>query len=78
MPVVITAKALKDLKSVPARDVTAILAKLEIFAAHGTGDVKKLQSRDGYRLRHGDWRALFTMDGDVVVIRVLHRREAYD
>lgn len=78
MPVQFTAKALKDLKRVPATEAAAIMAKLEVFAATGKGDVKKLQARHEYRLRHGDWRALFEMVGDVVVLRVLHRREAYD
>lgn len=78
MPVQFTPRALKDLRSVPTHDAAAIMAKLETFARTGAGDVKKLQARDEYRLRHGDWRALFEMRGDVVVIRVLHRREAYD
>lgn len=78
MHVTFTAKALKDLKSVPVHDAKALAAKLEVFATTGAGDVKKLQGRDEYRLRHGDWRALFEMRGDLIVVRVLHRREAYD
>jgi mRNA interferase RelE/StbE len=34
----------------------------------------------GYRLRVGDWRVLFTLDGTVLrvtVVRVAHRREVY-
>jgi len=33
---------------------------------------------DGFRLRFGDWRALFTItDGAMVVYCIRHRREAY-
>jgi len=34
----------------------------------------------GYRLRVGDWRVVFTLDGTVLrvtVVRVAHRREVY-
>ena len=78
MPVQFTAKALKDLRSMPAKDSTAIVAKLEAFSATGAGDVKKLQDCHQYRLRHGDWRALFEMAGEIIVVRVLHLSQAYD
>lgn len=43
------------------------------------GDIKKLQGvEDGYRLRVGDLRVLFTMENDFVYIeRILPRGEAY-
>ena len=43
------------------------------------GDVKHLSNHmPEYRMRAGDWRALFEVAGDrVVVYRILHRREAY-
>jgi len=43
------------------------------------GDIKKLTDhRPEYRLRMGDWRALFEIEGDeIVVYRIRHRREAY-
>ncbi|NTU43356.1 MAG: type II toxin-antitoxin system RelE/ParE family toxin, partial [Nitrospirales bacterium] len=43
------------------------------------GDIKKLTNHfPGYRLRVGDWRVLFEIDGDkVVVYRIRHRKEAY-
>jgi mRNA interferase RelE/StbE len=34
--------------------------------------------KSGFRVRHGDWRAIYEVDrGDVVVIDVGHRREIY-
>jgi mRNA interferase RelE/StbE len=35
-------------------------------------------SASSFRVRQGDWRAVFTIeDGDVIVDRVAHRREVY-
>jgi len=69
--------ALKDLRKVPAKDRDAIMGKLAAYAETGQGDVKKLQGRDGYRLRHGNWRALFEIRGDIIVVRVAKRGAAY-
>jgi len=49
----------------PKADQRRIIQKLEEIArdplhAHA---VNKLVEREGYRLRSGDWRALFTLDG---------------
>jgi mRNA interferase RelE/StbE len=43
------------------------------------GDVKRLTNfSPEYRLRVGDWRVLFNVDGDMVSIeRVSHRSDAY-
>lgn len=43
-------------------------------------NVTKLQGRDEYRLRVGDWRVVYTLHEDVLlvlVVRVGHRREVY-
>ena len=42
--------------------------------------VKKLQNRDGYRLRVGDYRVLYTFDAEKKIIFISaigHRREVY-
>ena len=53
---------------------------IQSFAEEG-GEVRKLKgSTDRWRLRVGDWRAIFSYDGDgrvVHVVTVLHRSEAY-
>ena len=43
------------------------------------GDIKRLvQFQPTYRLRVGNYRVLFEIESDkIVVYRVLHRREAY-
>ncbi len=51
---------------------------LKRFAETGHGDVLRLQGRAGeWRLRVGDWRAIFFYDGDgdIVVTRLIRRNE---
>jgi mRNA interferase RelE/StbE len=53
--------------------------KLEVFAATGQGDVKKLKGQTGARLRVGDWRMIYYEEAaTIVVVAVGHRREIYD
>lgn len=42
-------------------------------------DVKRLDAERQpiYRLRVGDWRVAFTVDKDIVVLRVFHRSQGY-
>lgn len=56
-----------------------IKAKIEAFAESGIGDVKKLQGRAGSRLRIGDWRVIFYIEGSTLVIAAVgNRSEIYD
>ncbi len=41
---------------------------------------KKLVAKEGFRLRKGDWRVLYTIDDSLKLVRVYrigHRREVY-
>ena len=43
-------------------------------------NVKKLKGREGYRLRVGDYRILYTVENNIVTIHIVdiaHRREVY-
>lgn len=56
-----------------------IEAKLTVFAETGHGDVKRLKGRGGARLRVGDWRVIFYVEGDTIIVAAVgHRREIYD
>lgn len=72
--------AQRDLRDLPLRDAERVLARVEQLAEGLAGDVKKLQGFTvGYRLRVGDYRVLFDLDGDrVLVQRIRNRREAYE
>ena len=66
-----------DLDRVVAR---RIVVALERYAATGHGDVIRLQDAGSTsRLRVGDWRILFEDPdgGEIRVLRVLHRSQAY-
>jgi mRNA interferase RelE/StbE len=53
--------------------------KLTIYAANGSGDVKRLKGRTGCRLRVGDWRVIFIEDAkSLIVVAVGNRGNIYD
>lgn len=79
----LTERALRDLSRLDSQARDRILAALERLASSGYGDLRPLTGRPGqWRLRVGDYRAIFVYDYDpeeprIDVLRVLHRREAY-
>jgi mRNA interferase RelE/StbE len=79
MNVTYTNAAVKALRKMPASDAKVLIEKLDVYAATGEGDVKRLVGLQGrYRLRHGDWRAIFEIQDGVLVVKVAHRREIYE
>ena len=79
MTVHYTNKAYKDLENLAQGDRRRVVEALDRFAESGAGDVRALAGRwrGRFRLRVGSYRAIFRVDDGVVVVRVLHRREAY-
>ena len=62
-------KAIKDLASLPAEVQSRVLTKIELMQNNLTGDVKRLTNyTPEYRLRVGDYRVLFEIEEDVLVI----------
>lgn len=78
MQITFTRTAMRDLRKLPNKDRRSILEKLQVYSETGQGDVKKLKGRSEYRLRHRNWRALFEVEGNMIVVRVAHRREVYN
>lgn len=72
--------AIAQLDALPERQRTQILRKIERLQHGLHGDIKRLHGADiGYRLRMGDYRVLFDVQGSVIVVRKIgHRREVYD
>ena len=72
-------KALKDLDSMQPDIRQRVIEKVERMRHDLEGDVKRLTNFvPEYRLRVGDYRVLFAVEGDrVVVYRVRNRREVY-
>jgi mRNA interferase RelE/StbE len=73
-----TRTAITALKKMPGNDRDAIMAKMNNYAAGGIEDVVALKGSDLFRLRHGNWRAVFEQDGTVIaVLNVAKRGEVY-
>ena len=68
-----TRDALRALRAIPRNLQANILGKIELLAANPfeASNVKKLVGREGYRLRVGDWRVIYEIHGDRLVIYVL-------
>ncbi len=75
--------AFKTLSGMDRTAATRIRAKVLALAQDPTApnnSVKKLVGVEGYRLRVGDWRAIYTLQHQtltVIVVRVGHRGEVY-
>ena len=72
---VVTTKSFdKALAKLPANWQKRIVAKIRQVAADPyapNNNLTKLQGRDGYRLRVGDWRILYELHDDRLVMLVL-------
>jgi len=81
--ILFTRSAEKALRAMPRDVVARIRERLDEIARdpHGRhGDVTKLQNRPGYRIRVGDWRVIYEIDGESLIILVLRigpRGEVY-
>lgn len=72
-------EAQRDLRKLSPDVARRILAKIDRLTGGLTGDVKRLRNiKPDYRLRVGDWRVLFAIEGSTIVIHhVSHRSTAY-
>jgi mRNA interferase RelE/StbE len=71
----------KELASIPPKDFGKLRDKLKSLAhqprPHGC---EKLEGQERYRIRHGDWRAVYTIDDQtktVTIYKIGNRREVY-
>lgn len=77
---VLKPRAIKDLQKIPRHEAARILDALEQLQVDFTGDIKKLTNfTPEFRLRIGTYRVLFEFEtaSQIVVYRIVHRREAY-
>ena len=72
-------RAIKDLEALDRPVARRILEKIRGLEHGLSGDVKHLTKfTPEYRLRVGDYRVLFEIEGDrVIIYRVRHRSQAY-
>jgi len=75
--------ARKTLKGMPSNTARLIVAKVEALAADPlapNSNVKKLTNHPGYRLRVGDWRVVYLLHEQLLlieVVRIAARGEMY-
>ncbi len=73
--------AVKELEDLPAKDRSRIVARIQLLAddPRPPGS-EKLSGQERYRVRQGDYRILYEIHDQVlliVVVRIGHRREVY-
>lgn len=73
-------KAIKELDKLPTQEKIKIVTKIEALKDGLQGDVKKLTNfTPEYRLRVGNYRVLFGIEGKILTIyQIKHRRDAYN
>lgn len=71
MEIIYSKQAVKFLKKQDVPTRKRIVKAIENLPL---GDVKKLQDRDGYRLRVGDYRIIFDIDGKVLAVEKIDNR----
>jgi mRNA interferase RelE/StbE len=79
---IIPSRVFKQLALLPKSDGRRLLERLEAIArtpdAIHLGVAPLVGEQGAFRVRQGDWRAVFSIeDGDVIVDRIAHRREVY-
>jgi mRNA interferase RelE/StbE len=72
--------ALDDLDALQARERAQIIRKIERLENGLHGNIKRLHQAEAmYRLRMGNYRILFDVDGSVIVVRRIgNRKDVYD
>ena len=78
-------RAIRDMRRLPPRERDRIIARIEQYAANPASLARQVVALTGgpyRRLRVGDYRVIFDVEqgnpANMVVLRVRHRREAYD
>ena len=79
--VIITKTAQKELDSIPKKLQLRIRGVIDLLAVNPfPPNSKKLKDREGYRIRTSDYRILYNVNGNdlmVLVVRIGHRRDIY-
>jgi len=78
-----TKEAEKSLLKIQRKTAKLIREKMDAIAVDPFADhpnAKKLQGREGYRLRVGDWRVIYKIENEqlvIIVLKVASRGEVY-
>ena len=73
--------AVKEIEHLPRRDIKAVLDKISSLAENPRPhDCKKLSGQEKYRVRCGDYRILYSIEDDILIVYVVnvgHRKDVY-
>jgi mRNA interferase RelE/StbE len=81
--IIFTKEAAKSLQNIPRNVAVLVREKVEGITANPYPDhanAKKLEGRDGFRVCIGDWRVLYEIQDDkllILVLKVAARGEVY-
>ena len=73
--------AVKEIERLPRKDMKAVLDKIESLSDNPRPhDCKKLSAQEKYRVRCGNYRILYSIEDDILivfVVKVGHRKDVY-
>ena len=73
--------AIKELENVPKKELQKLVEKIQALSKEPRPQgSQKLSHNEQYRIRQGDYRAVYSIDDDnlnVYIIKVGHRKEIY-
>jgi len=79
--VVLESQAKKDFAALPATiqaRVVSILERLALWPNVSGAKPMRGNLKGHYRIRTGDWRIIFHVKADVIVVRIAHRSVVYE
>lgn len=78
----LTSSAARQLRELDPQVGRRIAGAIELLALDPRPPAsRQLRGRPGYRVRIGDWRVIYTVEDDVLLVLVLrlgHRKDVYD
>ena len=79
--VILKSSAEKSLHALPKKIQARIVGAIDLLSENPFPPASaKLKGRDGYRIRTGDYRILYTVENEILTIAIVaigHRREIY-
>jgi mRNA interferase RelE/StbE len=80
--ILIKASASKEIKKLPKKDLQRIVDKIQALSLDPRpAGCEKLSGDDKFRIRQGNYRIIYLIEDDrliVIVIKVGHRRDVYN
>jgi mRNA interferase RelE/StbE len=81
--IIVAQSAAKEIKQLPKPDIQAIWIKIKNLSNNPRpfGSKKLVGSSNKWRIRHGDYRIIYTIEDDILTVSILkvkHRKDVYE